>query len=1602
MRTPFVVLCSILVCSILPSSAVAQVKTGTPTYGSFSGSPDVINNANLNIHLSVPVIHKPGRGTNFDYDITYDSSVWNPATSGGSTYWQPVGNWGWSSNSAFGTGLTGYVTFGTTTTYCYDGQGHINGSDVWVGNSFYADPWASGHSFAGYQETKSGGCGSSYVSTYPSLAKDGSGLTINGPGGPIITKDGTSLSPPVNPTGGSYAASVSDRNGNLISTDSSGNFFDTLSGTVKVLSVAGTAPSPVNFTYTAPSGGNAQYKMNFTNYTVATNFAVSGIREYKSSAAVPLVTSIVLPDNSQYTFLYEATPALPASGACTPYSGTTCVTARIAKITLPTGGYISYTYTGGSGSNGSGIFSDGSAATLSRTVSPGWAWTYAQVKGSGAASTTTITDPLNDITTIQFQGIYETQRQVNQGSSTLLLTTNTCYNGAASPCNSTAVALPITQRATISRLPGNQQSKHADLYSTYGMPTESDDYDYGAGAPGALIKKVLIAYASLGNINAFQQQVTVCNGTSTSSACNGTGTVVSQTSYNYDETALTPTSGTPQQTTVSGLRGNLTTVTYPVGTSAASHNTYFDTGMLNASTDSDGAVTSYSFPDNVSTCGNAFPTKANEPLSMSRFFAWNCTGGVMTTLTDENSNVTTTTYNDLYFWRPASQSYPDGGITSWTYTNPTSTTITQKMNSTQSVVTKVLLDGLGRATQQQLTDPQGPSTVYVDTTYDSLGRLASTSNPYRSTSDSTYGITSEQYDALNRPTLVTPPDGSTNVSISYTNNCITKKDQAGKSTESCADGLGRATQVFEDPAGLNLETDYTYDALGNVLTVNQVGGDPGHPANWRTRTYTYDGLSRLTSEKNPESGTVSYTYNTNGDLATKIAPAPNQTGTNTVTTTYTFDLLHRLTQKSYSDTTPLTWFQYDSGFVPGGATPHNTIGRLVTTRTPITVSAFSYDVMGRPLWNVQSTPQNCCSAGWTLNYSYDLMGNMLSASNGFGTTFSYTYDAAARPKALTSNLVDAQHPAAIFTADATNGYFPHGALRKGAFGNGLTQSNVYDKNLNPCLLDVDTISTTLLQTCGDSTPSGNVLDLWMGYNAGTSNNGNLMNWNATGAQSFVRTYGYDSLNRVSTMGDTVSAQPCKGLSWSYDNWGNRTGQTMTSGSCGQFSATADAQNRVHDTNNFYQYDAAGNMTHDASHSYTYNAENRLTAVDGGNTANYYYDAFGYRVHHLIGSSTMEYVRDLQGNVVSEVLPSGGLNASYMYFGGSMVAEYFAGTTYFIHQDHLGSTRLVTGYPTASIAECDDYYPYGEANANVSTCLTATDTTYKFTAHERDTETNLDHTWLRKYSSTLGRWMTPDPGGLAVADLSNPQSWNRYGYVLNNPGRFVDWFGLCGTTVSSTIISADGSSSSGGSQSSSDPCPPRELPADPPFPDTNVTSFMTPTIPLSVDSTTTTVGCVQPTKFQQAGIKVQKWLANWTKMTIGVGAGISATAGRGIGVNFTASRQWVVSPNGQAALVTTLTSVAQLPFNAATTPGAGAYGGFQISVSNARTPQELKGTSFDYGYGGGSGGWGGGGDFSGGNGTQGRFIWSVTGTGGAGAGKAGHGFTTTTTTVVPTC
>src|SRR5438552_5091069 len=108
--------CILSLLILAASSASGQVQTGTPPFGSFSGGPDVIDLANLNAHLSIAVVNKPGRGTDFTYNLGYDNSVWYPVTSGGTLIWQPVGNWGWRGQTD---AAVGYVIYKATPLSCF-------------------------------------------------------------------------------------------------------------------------------------------------------------------------------------------------------------------------------------------------------------------------------------------------------------------------------------------------------------------------------------------------------------------------------------------------------------------------------------------------------------------------------------------------------------------------------------------------------------------------------------------------------------------------------------------------------------------------------------------------------------------------------------------------------------------------------------------------------------------------------------------------------------------------------------------------------------------------------------------------------------------------------------------------------------------------------------------------------------------------------------------------------------------------------------------------------------------------------------------------------------------------------------------------------------------------------------------------------------------------------------------------------------------------------------------------------------------------------------------------------------------------------------------
>jgi len=259
----------------------------------------------------------------------------------------------------------------------------------------YVDGAGTTHAYSNLWTTdNSGPCGP-HGSSKSAEATDGSGITLNVGlnSAQVVLRDGSPLSPPLQSTTGS--GTVTDSNGNQISTAGGGTFTDTL-GTTALTVDSSYAPGTVYYQYTAPSGGTATVEVDYTAYNIQTAFnCPSNNPQEFALSNVYLPTTIKMPDistnpSSQYTFSYEQTP-----GYASNYT-----TGRMTQMTLPTGGTISYSYSGGD--SATGIYcADGSNAGLTRTVGSNQ-WSYSRSL-SGSSSTTTVTSPENKITTLAFQ-----------------------------------------------------------------------------------------------------------------------------------------------------------------------------------------------------------------------------------------------------------------------------------------------------------------------------------------------------------------------------------------------------------------------------------------------------------------------------------------------------------------------------------------------------------------------------------------------------------------------------------------------------------------------------------------------------------------------------------------------------------------------------------------------------------------------------------------------------------------------------------------------------------------------------------------------------------------------------------------------------------------------------------------------------------------------------------------------------------------------------------------------------------------------------------------------------------------------------------------------
>lgn len=121
-------------------------------------------------------------------------------------------------------------------------------------------------------------------------------------------------------------------------------------------------------------------------------------------------------------------------------------------------------------------------------------------------------------------------------------------------------------------------------------------------------------------------------------------------------------------------------------------------------------------------------------------------------------------------------------------------------------------------------------------------------------------------------------------------------------------------------------------------------------------------------------------------------------------------------------------------------------------------------------------------------------------------------------------------------------------------------------------------------------------------------------------------------------------------------------------------------------------------------------------------------------------------------------------------GGAEVKYTSSGLSVYRMPDWLGSLRAGSN-PNRTYNGSLAFAPFGERYSASGTPA------YAFTGARPDIVTDEYDFLFRKYHSTQGRWISPDPAGLAAAEPTNPQSWNRYAYAGGNPLNAVDPMGL---------------------------------------------------------------------------------------------------------------------------------------------------------------------------------------------------------------------------------
>ena len=1308
---------------------------GTPRFhSSLRSSNESVYANNLDGTISIPIISKPGRGKSFYLTRVYNSAIYT-----GVGQFQPVGTqpssssslipyWGWLTQSPAGT-----FAWQTHTSSCLYRPPQCPSctyyATFYVYDLIFYEPNGHSHSFTNLGISTPNPC---HAAQYAGSGSDAEGWTAYGD---IQTYNNTTVTSP-DGTVYHHSGSVEDTNGNEISqsnpSSSESDFYDTTGlETAKVVTATNcvnpvdgkTYPQCVSYEALEP-GSTSIYATVYTEYdeNLSVNSgSCANLSAYTGTAAVPAYGVL-----GQYT-----------SGSHWYYTFSYDVAGRVSAITYPTGGTTSWSY------GSLCTFGDGGPDSVTKTVKD----------NDGTV--------LSTITLTRASG--QTTETVQDGSSHLLRKQVVTYD--------TSSGLPTDEKdyatdgtTVLKEVSWSNTASYPQVVTTKLNGTPVSEADLSFDSYGNLHQRVVKDLAR--DSSGATQQITTINYLNTSAytnlniidkptdetVTNFNGTVLAKTTINYDNYASgIAVSGDPEHDSAYGTsyttRANPTSIVREVA-SAATLTTSFDyndAGQVIATHDPNGNTVTTTY--NSAVCGGVYPASQQAPGG-SISTTYDCGTGLLAQTQDQNGATASAQYDTL--GRLTQATAADGGVTTYSYDDPNNTKVASSIDGSSWLTRYQVSDGYGRPIYAQTQAPSNWDTV--ETVYDGLGRVAEVSNPYNTTHAPAAGtqFTTTSYDGLGRPLQITAVDGS-HTTYAYSQNAVQVTDAKGVQKVLQNDGLGHLWKVCEVSGqsgsaacgtvlGANgFLTTYTYDMAGRLTGVNQNG---------QTRSWSFDELGRTLSQADPESGTTSYTYDSSSDAvcqgttasAGDLVLVSDGSGDKTC---FHHDAWHRVTAKLFStgQSYTYTWDGGASGYLNG---------RLASAAAPSTSTSFSYDALGRPL-AVTESPSGL--AAETTHYSYNYLGETTAMTAPSGKVTNYSYDAKAR-------LVQAADSGGLKYVDG----------RVFNAGDQITAQTFGDTGTSHAMALTASYNNVLQPWQLSYTPAaGSPLTLQYQWGASIDTGGNVTSADNNGTVRAVvdatngnRTlrYTYDDLNRIAS---AVQADSTINASFSIDPQGTLYNTTFTDNT---------ATNRL----NGLGYDGAGRVLSGSwggvsSRAFTWDPEGKMLTYSDQNTSTitYSYDAFGRRVMaQQTGSTTRYWLYGTQGGDHPVAEYSGAWQTNIEVEGTTVATVDSANNVTYVALSMLKTAKMtVNGAGSASGVAT--YNPYGIENASITA-------EFKFTNQIRDPN-GIDHFWMRSYSATLGRWLTPDPAGLAAVDPSNPQSWNRYAYVLNNPTSAFDPLGL---------------------------------------------------------------------------------------------------------------------------------------------------------------------------------------------------------------------------------